>query len=227
METPDRPRTTETWYVNVLPRATRRALDILAAYSWLRRSPWYLAGGSALALHVGHRSSVDLDFFHPRASFSSAQLLRRLSGKNWRTDRLSEGTVYGRLHGARVSFIAYPFFRARRPFHWYGTVRLLDPMDIAVMKIVAISQRGRKRDFVDLYWYCVNREPLGAVLERLPDQYPTVAHNYHHILTSLTYFADAENDPPVRLVEPVAWKTITAFFEREAPKVARKLLGLR
>ncbi|MBI4128310.1 MAG: nucleotidyl transferase AbiEii/AbiGii toxin family protein, partial [Parcubacteria group bacterium] len=75
------------------------------------------------------------------------------------------------------------------------TSHLLDIRDIAVMKIIVISQRGRKRDFVDLYWYAQHVEPLGAVLERLPDQYPTVAHDYHHILKSLIYFADAEEDP--------------------------------
>ena len=105
---------------------------------------------------------------------------------------MREGTVYGRLLGAKISFIAYPFFRAKEPYAWYGNVRVLTPPDIAVMKIIAISQRGKKRDFIDLYWYVNNREPLIQILRRLPEQYPTVIHDYHHIIKSLMYFADAD-----------------------------------
>ena len=214
------------WHPEILPRATRRALDTLSQQPWLRRSPWYLAGGTALALRAGHRSSLDLDFFSPRGNFSPARLVEHFPKTHWKTSTVSEGTVFGSLFGGKVSFIAYPFFRVRKQFHWYGSVRVLDPADIAVMKIIAVSQRGRKRDFVDLYWYCTNREPLEAVVRRLPDQYPTVAHTYHHILESLTYFADAEPDPMPRLLFGASWKDMKQFFEREVPKVTRELLGL-
>lgn len=52
-----------------------------------------------------------------------------------------------------MSFIAYPYFKPSGDWLHYGTIRMAKPHDIAVMKIIAISQRGRKRDFVDLYWY--------------------------------------------------------------------------
>lgn len=66
---------------------------------------------------------------------------------------------------------------------------------IAVMKIITISQRGRKRDFFDFYYCVKNIEPLENLIKRLKIQYPSVAHNFHHILKSLIYFKDAENDP--------------------------------
>lgn len=226
MATADRWREV-VWRTDILPRATRKALDVLSGQTWLRRSRWYLAGGTALALYDGHRSSVDLDFFTPQSSFSAAKLTGHFASRIWRTDRLGEGTVYGALHAAKVSFIAYPFFRPGCSFHWYGAVRVLDPRDIAVMKIVAISQRGRKRDFIDLYWYCQHREPLEAILERLPPQYPTVAHDYHHVLKALTYFTDAESDPMPRRWFSASWKEVKQYFEQEVPRVARDLLGLR
>lgn len=215
------------WRTDALPRATRRALDHLSAETWLKKSRWYLAGGTALALHVGHRASVDLDFFSPQSVFSTARLLTHFPRGAWKTDRVGEGTVYGSLLGAKVSFLAYPFFRTGQPYSWYGAVRLLDPRDLAVMKIVAISQRGRKRDFVDLYWYCRNRESLADVMRRLPDQYPTVAHDYHHILKSLTYFVDAEGDAMPPLFFRASWSGIKQYFTAEVPRVARELLGLR
>ena len=212
------------WHLETLPGETRAALETLAKEAWLADSPWYLAGGTALALTAGHRASVDLDFFTPEKSFSAAAMTGHLSMPEWTTDLLQDDTVYGRLHGAQVSFIAYPFFVPRAPKRFYGNVAVLAPEDIAVMKIVTVSQRGRKRDFVDLFWYGTNRESLEAVLRRLPDQYPTVAHDYHHILKSLTYFDDAEEDPMPDLRFAADWREIKNYFMTEVPKAMRALV---
>ncbi len=222
METASRDLT--NWHLDVLPEETRQALETLAETSWLKDSSWYLAGGTALAMTVGHRSSVDLDFFTTEGSFSTASMTERLSMLEWTTDILKEDTIYGRLHGAQVSFIAYPFFVPRVPKLQYGNVAVLTPKDIAVMKIVAVSQRGRKRDFIDLFWYCTHEESLETVLRRLPDQYPSVAHDYHHILKSLVYFADAEEDPMPDLHFKTDWKTIKQYFLREVPKAMQSLV---
>lgn len=213
------------WKLEALPRATRVALETLAGQSWLKRSAWYLAGGTTLALQVGHRQSFDLDFFTRQDNFSNAALLKHLTGQDWKTDILKEGTVYGEFMGVKVSFIAYPFFYAQeRPLR-FGSIRVVPPRDIAVMKIIAISQRGRKRDFVDLYWYLKNRGPLLDLFRLLPEQYPTVKHNYHHILKSLMYFADAEEDPMPELFFKAQWSSIKNYFLNEVPRVARKWLG--
>lgn len=215
------------WQTALLPRQTLRALNYLSKQSWLKRCEWYLAGGTALALHAGHRVSVDLDFFIPKKEFSAAGLLKHLPKSAWTTDVLKEGTIYGRLLGAKVSFIAYPFFIPRELYSKFGSISVLEPKDIAVMKIVAISQRGRKRDFLDLYWLCQNLEPLEQILWRLPDQYPDIAHDYHHILKSLIYFEDAEDDPMPKLFFKTSWKQIKAFFRREVVTAAKELLKLK
>ena len=108
----------------------------------------------------------------------------------------------------------------------YGTNSFLDARDIAVMKIVAMSQRGRKRDFLDLYWHATHKEPLIDVIRRLPDQFPTVAHDYHHILKSMLYFDDAEHDPMPHLHFKTDWKTIKQYFKKEVPKITKELVGL-
>ena len=108
----------------------------------------------------------------------------------------------------------------------YGFVEMLDKDDIAVMKIIAISQRGRKRDFVDLYWYVKNIAPLHSVLGKLKKQYPNIAHNFHHIIKSLTYFDDADKDPMPPLLFEVSWDGVKKFFREEAVKTAKELLGL-
>lgn len=216
-----------SWQTHTLPKETLRALEYLSRQNWLKRTQWYLAGGTALALHAGHRQSLDLDFFHPHKNFSLNTLLKHFPKDIWVTDIAREGTVYGKLYGAKVSFIVYPFFiRMEQPF-FYGSVRVLHPRDIAVMKIIAISQRGRKRDFIDLYWYAQNRESLSKLLYLLPDQYPTVAHDYHHIIKSLIYFVDAESDPMPKLFFKATWREIKKYFQREVPRIAKEFLGLR
>ncbi len=210
------------YHWEALPPATKKALDKLANEGWLKKSKWYLAGGTALALQVGHRSSVDLDFFLPGADFHTGRLVNRFSSADWHTTVIKEGTIYGALLNAKVSFIAYPFFVPSKEFTDYGAVRMLLPKDIAVMKLIAISQRGKKRDFYDLYWYANNREPLYDVLLRLDRQYPNLEHNYHHIIKSLSYFEDAENDPEPKIFFKASWKEVKKFFMQEVKQLMKE-----
>jgi len=208
-----------------LPKKTKESLDFLAGQKWLEKSGWYLAGGTALALQTGHRKSVDLDFFTQKKDFNNVALLNHfLNNENWKTTINQEGTVYGELLGAKISFIAYPFFIPKQKYVKYGAVKIIQPIDVAVMKIIAISQRGRKRDFFDLYWCAKNVEPLGETIRRLRAQYPSVAHDYNHILKSLVYFADAESDPNPDITFKASWNEVKKFFEKEVPDVMRELV---
>jgi hypothetical protein len=215
-------------HLSRLPAPARRAFLLCAELPLLRGPRWYLAGGTALALQVGHRQSVDLDFFTPRARFGELALERTLLGtKRWRTTHREEGTIYGTLLGAKMSFLAYPFFVPSRRRLACGNVRVLLPRDIAAMKIIAVSQRGRKRDFIDLYWHCQHEEPLEEVIPRVLKQYPGGKHSLAHFLKSLTYFADAEGDPMPRLFFDVTWPAVRRYFEREVPRIAREVLDIR
>lgn len=213
------------FHFDILPRATKKALDFLSDQEWLKKTKWYLAGGTALALQAGHRRSIDLDFFTKEKSFENEDLLGRLHGvKNWKVTVDRKNTIYGELLKAKISFIAYPFFVPRQKFLWHGSVRVLNQTDVAVMKIIAISQRGRKRDFFDLYWCANNIEPLENIIKRLKAQYPSVAHNYHHILKALVYFEDAESDPEPQIYFNADWKKVKKFFTKEIPIIAEKIM---
>lgn len=214
-----------TWHIEALPSNTKKALDFLAKQVWLERSGWYLAGGTALALLAGHRSSVDLDFFTPK-KFNNNLLLNYFKSADWQTDINAEGTIYGTLMGSKVSFIFYPFFRPAIKPLTYGFIKILESTDIAVMKIIAISQRGRKRDFFDLYWCVKNIAPLKEFILKLKTQYPSVAHDYHHILKSLIYFTDAENDPMPKLNFIAGWPQVKNFFTNEVPKITKEIINL-
>lgn len=214
------------WHEKVLPAKTKKALAFLSKQSWLKKSKWYLAGGTALALQLGHRQSEDLDFFLPETGFFQAPLIKKFPKAAFKPGFLAEGTVYATLFGGKISFIAYPFFVPKQPPRWYGAARVLAPRDIAIMKIIAISQRGRKRDFLDLYWYIKHFESLGELFNSLPVQYPVVSHNYHHIFKSLMFFDDAEKDNMPPLFIDVSWKEIKNYFNQETPKASKKFLSL-
>lgn len=215
------------WHYETLPDQTKKALDFLSGAQWLKESSWYLAGGTALALQVGHRKSFDLDFFTKEKNFNEKQLISYFANnKDWQTDVEEKNTIYGQLLQSKTSFIAYPFFIPKQEFLWYGSVRVLNKIDIAVMKITAISQRGKKRDFFDLYWCAKNLEPLEEIIKRLPAQYPLVAHNYHHILKAMVYFEDAESDPEPEIFFEARWEEIKLFFDREIPIITKNLLRL-
>lgn len=210
---------------DILPLKTKKALIFLSKQSWIGKTGWYLAGGTALALQAVHRKSVDLDFFTVKKDFDKSELLGNFLGnKEWKVTLNRKNTIYGELFGAKISFIAYPFFIPKQKFIQYGAVKILQPIDVAVMKIIAISQRGRKRDFFDLYWCVKNIEPLDKLIKRLKMQYPIVAHDYHHILKSLVYFDDAESDPSPEISFKAEWQDIKKFFRGEIKKISEQLL---
>ncbi|MFH1838101.1 MAG: nucleotidyl transferase AbiEii/AbiGii toxin family protein [Candidatus Kuenenbacteria bacterium] len=210
--------------LNIIPLKTKKAFIFLSKQEWLNKSDWYLAGGTALALQVGGRKSLDLDFFKRKKSFDTSEILDNfLENNKWKTIVNKKNTIYGELFKAKVSFIAYPFFVPKQKFTQYGFIKILHPLDIAVMKIIAISQRGRKRDFFDFYWCVKNIEPLENLIKRLKIQYPSVAHNYHHILKSLVYFNDAESDPMPEIFFKATWKDVKNYFKKEIPIIFKKL----
>ncbi len=207
-----------------IPNSTRKALDLLSKQDWVRKNDWYLAGGTALTLQFDHRTSVDLDFFTHHKDFDAGFISTTLLPFKWIITRTDKGTLYGELGGTKISFIVYPYFVPKQPFITHGSINILDARDIAVMKIIAISQRGRKRDFFDLYWYITQQEPLLNIIERVATQYPNLKHNYHHIIKSLMFFEEAEEDPDPQIFFDTTWEKVKQYFLKIVPEIADKLL---
>ncbi len=216
---------TEDLHFDSLPKATQEAFLVCQKMDLFAKNNWYLAGGTALALQVGHRQSVDLDFFTPNKKFKEIEVERELLNTGlWSTTYRENGTIYGVFNGAKMSLIAYPFFLPQKNKLKIGKIKILLPVDIASMKIVAVSQRGRKRDFYDLYWYCKNIAPLGEVILKAVNQYPGQENNVAHILKSLAYFTDAENDPDPKIYFKASWLEVKKFFRQEVKSLTPKIL---
>ena len=167
--------------LKALPENTRKAFLICTQNHFFIEGNWYLAGGTALALQAGHRKSVDLDFFTSDQGFDVQKAEEILNAFGvWETTSTSPNTLFGELNGAKISLIAYPSFHIVKPLLKVGTVSVIAPADIAAMKIVAVSQRGKKRDFFDLYWISKNMQPLSESIESMQKQY-TIKQNPTHI----------------------------------------------
>lgn len=134
----------------------------------------------------------------------------------------NEGTFLGALDDLRISFFIYPY-RLLAPPTLFGTVRIAALEDLAVMKLDAIASRGKKRDFIDLYFIRRDFLPLREMLPLVERKYEGVEYNFTHLLKSLMYFEDAEADPMPEMLEPVSWPDVRRFFEREAQALIRQL----
>jgi len=216
----------EQLYLEILPLKTKKAFLQCIENSFFSSDKWYLAGGTALALQVGHRKSVDLDFFTTVKSFDEKKVEETLSLSGvWQTTSLTRATVYGELDGAKMSLIAYPFFTPMKPLLQIGHVSLIKPEDIAAMKIIAVCQRGKKRDFFDLYWLSLHTQDLKKSIEFAQNQY-SVKQNPNHILKSLVYFEDAEDDPMPEINFKASWEEVKGFFNTEIKRITTELLRL-
>lgn len=173
----------------------------------------YLAGGTALALQFGHRQSVDFDFF----TFNSFpnDLHHKLNQLgSFKVVSQEARTLHGILSGVRVSFFEYPYQLTFPPI-LHKTVSLADARDIASMKLDAVSSRGSKKDFIDLY-FLIDRYGLSEIIGFFEKRYTGISFNKVHLLKSITYFDDAEHEPMPIMRMSVSWEEIKARLEKEA-----------
>jgi len=185
-------------------------------------SAFFLAGGSALALHLGHRISIDLDFFSQR-EYSMPELLGRLQALG----RLSiasqdSDTLVGELNGVKLSFFTYPYPLLDSVVMCEG-IQLASLLDIALMKMAAIAQRGKRRDFVDLYFLCLQPFTLDRLLRDMPRKFPNLEYPSYHLLRALAYFDDAEGDQMPKMIKSVDWETVRRFFSTEVNRLMGSL----
>lgn len=197
---------------------TQKALAILGKSHLMDNT--YLAGGTACALQIGHRISIDLDFFTEK-EFDAKELIRSLKKiAKFKIEEQSWGTILGTLEGIRFSLFVYKY-PILFPYKSIFGVKILDLRDIAAMKIDAISTRGIKRDFIDLYFICQEGISLKEALSFYDRKYGTLASNIVHIQKSLVYFIDAEATTVPKMLKERDWEDIKKYFENEVKKLGK------
>jgi hypothetical protein len=192
-------------HLEVLDPSARAALERHARAA--DGEGFYLAGGTGLALQLGHRRSVDFDWFR-QDGFEALGLARRLVelGVPFVSGSTARGTLHGRVQDTRVSFLEFRYPLLDPTVDGGMGFRLAGPRDIGTMKLAAVAQRGARKDFYDLVALARAGFPLGALLAAYQERFRV--EDPGHVLTALTYFDDAERDTELILGAHADWASV-------------------
>jgi len=179
--------------------------------------PFYLVGGTSLALQLGHRFSIDLDLFTTE-DFDKQELLESLIDEFKVSIESEKKTmVITNINNVKVDFVkmAYPILF---PSLEIEGVRMLDIRDIAAMKLKAVVQRGSKKDFFDIY-YLLQSFSLEEILKLFKEKFKQ--HETFHVIKSLTYFNDAEMfADPIVFDKSVTWELVKTTIKKEVKRLS-------
>lgn len=189
-------------FLETIDAKTLHLLEQLQALPVLNKT--ILVGGTALALQIGHRISVDIDLFGTITQ-DNYELINQLHTIAPLTIlRKSENIHILLMDGIKVDIVNYPY-RWLSPPKTINKIRLANLEDIAAMKLSAISGRGSKKDFIDFY-FLLNRFELSQILAFYQQKYPDGSEFL--VLKSLTYFEDAEKDETPLMLQSKDWHDI-------------------
>lgn len=190
-------------FPNTLPPKTAELVNLIQTQQPNFLNEFYLSGGTPLSLQLGHRESEVLDFF-TQNSFDPQMLQQKLLRLGELKDtELAEGTVNTFLNGVKLQFLEYPYPLIKPIVQWQ-TIRLSSVEDIACTKLQTIGMRGSKKDFIDLY-FLLERHSLDELFSLMNEKYQNVDYNKTHIMKSLVYFNDAQQQPMPRMHQEVSW----------------------
>jgi len=178
---------------------------------FLNEFSFYLAGGTGLALQLGHRKSFDFDFFTPR-NFFPEELSALVGRHNMAAhgEIRSHGTLHCILEEIKTSFIFYDG-NLSFPLLQFNSLNIADWRDITVEKLRIVADRGQKKDFYDLY-FGLSLLGIETLIELSVKKFGKSV-NYFHLLKGMTYFDDAEKNPePMLLDKSVTWDQVKHFF---------------
>ena len=192
-----------------------KALDILRTISSLPVfSEHRLVGGTSLALQYGHRLSIDLDFFSTEPIDHEEILLNiKPLGK---VEIVSKSKFINCffINDIKIDFVSLPYQWIDDPIV-YDSIRLASTKDIAAMKLAAITNRGSKKDFIDIA-LLIKILGLQQMMKFYHEKYPDGMEMM--VLRSLVYFQDAEVQPDPVMLIPYNWDSIKKLILNETKK---------
>ncbi len=183
----------------------------------------YLAGGTALCMHLSHRISIDLDFFTP-TSFLAEELRPTLSKSGLFVPiTVRDNSIVCRIDEVQWSLFQYSYPLVDALEHYSG-IHVASVRDIAAMKIVAIGDRGSRKDFYDMH-AILNHTPVNMdqVFQDVTAKYSLSKDNLYHYIRAFTYFEDARKSPDIQplLRIKISWPEVEDFFRNLAKRLIR------
>jgi len=178
-----------------------------------------LVGGTALALQIGHRKSIDLDLFG-KLELDEYELITLLR----ETGNVSQLNITPNIKSYLINDIKVDI--VNYPYEWISPCvkedefRLAGMDDIAAMKLAAITGRGTRKDFIDIF-FLLNIYKLNEMIHMYKQKYPEGSEFL--ALRSLGYFKDAEQEPMPVMIETLDWELVKKKLLREVQSYSSTL----
>lgn len=184
---------------------------------------FHLAGGTALALYLGHRKSIDFDLFCSNDFPSSELAVYLIDNFNFKEDFRDKNTLKGTIENVKIDCIAHKY-EVIRPIEVVDGIRLYSWEDISAMKLNAIADNGtRLKDFVDIA--CLSAKmSLNEMLESYQKKYPN--SNAVRALRGLTYYDDIIHEPINLIKGKYTWPKVRKRIEMMIKKDTQKFDSL-
>jgi len=215
-------------YWDALTKETRELYQLVAKLPFI--AEFYLAGGTGLALQIGHRFSVDLDFFNNSPESvnneqrqSILKILKPEPSIKITWDK--EGTFVADWKSVGISFFRLDQHPLVKPPVLIDKIRVASIEEIGAMKLAAILSRGTRKDYIDLY-FILHQESLLHLFEVAAIKYPHNRAFFTFAVRALAYFDDAESDPMPRMIKQVKWEQVKKYLDEQAIGIGRKQLEL-
>ncbi len=204
-----------------IPSLLREILLEIGRHPFVNR--FYLSGGTALALQLGHRVSVDLDFFSTTDELEQESRQEIIAALQQRFSlEVDEGGLSSLLINIQNSYVgffgySYPLLA---PTVMLEGIKLAGFLDIGLMKMDAVAGRGSRKDFYDLY-FIGQQIPLEEMLDRGKDKYPYVKDFGMMVLAALTDFSIAERQVDIVTTPEIGWDVVKQYFVQESRRIGR------
>ena len=209
-----------------LTTETRQAFHQVASLPFIKS--FYLAGGTGLALHLGHRFSVDLDLFSTDETAVGPDqrdaMRMLLDDQSLSITYDKDGTFVASWQDVGISFFRLPLYPLVQPPVLLESIPLATIPEIGAMKLAAIIDRGTRKDMVDLY-YLLQIVSLETIFEVASVKYARVRSFPISAIRALAYFADAEALPMPRMLDRTPWSKMKKYLEHQAMEAGRKNLS--
>lgn len=198
-------------FESVLVPHTKRLLEKLKPEDLPKGS--YLAGGTAVALYLGHRRSADLDFF-TKEEFVEAQWEQKLKKEfGFKLLKRDWQTLIGYVSNVKISLFSYNY-KQIAPLEFYKHIPVASLQDLGAMKLDTILGRGTKRDIVDIY-FLSQRLSLKKLFDFYQKKYGNLEERELMIKKALVFFDDADKEEMPDMLIDVSWSEIKRWFVSE------------
>lgn len=213
--------------MNAPPDTLREILDSDGAAAWQTLAPLipdgvYLGGGTALAVHLRHRVSRDLDFFFHGGLDLDALVHSLQKAGPFAVSQRAAGTLNGVFSKTLVQFLSAAGQRRLEPTESVAGIEVAGIGDIFAMKLKVIGDRGELRDYFDVMEIEQRagrtvEEGLGLYMSRYQVQAEDIT--IPHIVNTLGYLEDVADDEAL----PVGREEIETYWRRRQPEIARNV----